>query len=122
MTQSKKILIVDDEPISAKALKLKLSQLGYEAVAVFSGQNALDELDKREYNLLLLDIIMPDISGWDVLEKIRDKDLKIKIVVITNLSQEEDISKAKNLGAHEFIVKTNVSISQVVEIVNPLLT
>lgn len=109
----KQILIVEDERPLAKALELKLSQAGYGVKSVFNGKTAIDELAKAPADLVLLDLLMPETDGWEVLKWMHGRG--IKVVVTSNLNQEEDIKRAKELGAEDFWVKSNVSLSDIVE-------
>jgi PleD family two-component response regulator len=120
MSQKKKILIVDDERLVARTLELKLAKDGHLTTAVFNGLEALEELAKREYDLVLLDIIMPEIDGWEVLAKFQERKHPGKIIIISNLCQPEDISKAKALGAHDYFVKTDVTLEEIAERVDRL--
>jgi DNA-binding response OmpR family regulator len=117
----KKILIAEDEKPMAKALELKLNNSGFEAKAVFNGVEAVAELEKTNYDLVLLDIMMPKKDGFGVLEDIKAKKIKTKVIVATNLSQENDIKKAKELGAIDYFVKSDTPISQVVKNVQKVL-
>lgn len=117
----KRILIAEDEKPMAHALELKLNNSGFEAKAVYDGEEALAELAKNKYDLLLLDLMMPKKDGFDVLADLKDKKNSIPVIVSTNLSQESDIAKAKKLGAKDFFVKSDTPINKVVEHVKKLL-
>ncbi len=110
----KSILVVDDEKSLAQALELKLKHAGYEAKAVFNGQAAVDELRVNHYDVVLLDLVMPTMGGFEVLETLKRENIKLPIIVTSNLSQEEDIKKATSLGATEYFVKSNTPISDIV--------
>ncbi|HNV97209.1 MAG TPA: response regulator [bacterium] len=113
--QAKKILIAEDERAMAKALELKLRSSGFDAKSVFNGEDAVKELEKEHYDLLLLDIMMPIKDGFFVLEEIKNKNIKIPVIISSNLSQEEDVKKAKNLGAIDYFIKSNTPIASVIE-------
>lgn len=115
----KKILIAEDEKPMAKALELKLTSAVFTVKAVFNGQEALDELEKESYDLLLLDLLMPVTDGWQVLSAVKTKN--IKVIVLSNLSQEEDVAKAKQMGAIDFWVKSDTALAEVVEKVSAVL-
>jgi len=118
----KKILIADDEKPMANALELKLNHSGFEAKAVYNGQQALDEIEKNgPYDLMLLDLMMPEVDGFAVLEKLKEKGNKMPVIVATNLSQETDIEKTKKLGAVDYFVKSDTSVTEVVEHVKKAL-
>lgn len=119
---TKKILIAEDEKPMANALELKLNKSGFEAKAVYNGQEALDELEKNgPYDLMLLDLMMPQVDGFEVLEKLKEKKIKLPVIVSTNLSQETDIEKAKALGAVDYFVKSDTPVMKVVEHVKKAL-
>lgn len=109
--QPKKILIVDDEVALAKALQLKLQKEGFVTELASNGEEALKILAENTYDLLLLDLLMPQVDGWEVLAKITDKNMVV--VVTSNLGQPEDIERAKQLGASDFLVKSNTSLSDI---------
>jgi len=115
----KNILIVDDEVILARALELKLLKVGFDVTVAENGQLALEEVKKRAFDLILLDLLMPEMDGWEVLTTLKGKGLKI--VVTSNLGQIEDIARAKSLGAVDFLVKSNTSLSQIQEKIQSIL-
>ncbi len=116
-TEKKKILIIEDEKPLAHALQLKLSHEGFEIVATGSGEEALSLLAKDTFDLVLTDLIIPGVDGFKVLEFIQERKMKIPVIVMTNLNQEEDRKRASNLGASEFFVKSNSPISLIVSTV-----
>ncbi|RJQ34675.1 response regulator [Candidatus Parcubacteria bacterium] len=120
MSKVKKILVVEDEKPMAKALVLKLNHAGFEATMANNGEEALEILQKEQFDLMLLDLIMPRMDGFSVLEKIKEKGIKVKIVVTSNLGQEEDFARAKDLGAGDYFVKSDTSLSEIVEYVSQL--
>jgi len=115
----KKILIAEDEKPIAKALELKLNHSGFAAQVVFNGQEALDKLKQEsDFDLILIDLVMPVLDGFGLLEALREKNNQIPIIVLSNLSQEEDFKRAKELGAKDFFIKSNTPLSEVVDYVN----
>lgn len=117
----KKVLIAEDEKPMANAVKLKLEKNGLEAVIAANGVEAIAELKKGDYDLALLDLIMPLKDGFGVLEEAKALGIKTPIIVASNLGQEEDIQKAKKLGAVDFFVKSDTPIVEVVERVKKAL-
>lgn len=113
------ILIVEDEQALAKALKLKFEESGYEVAVALNGEEALDHLSKDFFDAVVLDILMPTMDGWDVLKNLQSKGKKI--LVLSNLSQDEDIQRAFKLGAIDFAVKSGTSLSGVVERIDKLI-
>jgi DNA-binding response OmpR family regulator len=120
MAGIKKILIAEDEKPMAKALAIKLNKAGFEAKAVHNGLEALEELENNQYDLLLLDLIMPQMDGFTTLENIKAKGIKVKVIITSNLGQEEDFKRAKDLGATDFFVKSDTSLAELVDVVKKL--
>lgn len=116
--KQKSILVVEDERAIARALTLKLEKAGFLVQLASDGEQALKMISENHFHLILLDIVLPKKDGYAVLAELKQKQNKIPIVVSSNLSQKEDILKAKNLGAKDFFVKSTVSISEVVQIIN----
>ena len=110
-----KILIADDNKAIAMALDLKLQNEGFEVKTVFNGNEALTELEKEKFDLLVLDLIMPQLNGFGVLKGIKEKGIKTPVIVSSDLSQSEDINKVKELGAVDFFVKSDMSVVEMVE-------
>jgi DNA-binding response OmpR family regulator len=121
MANPKKILIADDEKALAKALQLKLNHSGFETSTAFDGAEALEMLKKESFDLLLLDLVMPKMDGFQVLEEIAKLSKKPKVIVTSNLGQEEDAEKAKSKGAIHFFVKSDTPITEIVEYVRSAL-
>jgi len=115
----KKILLVEDEPFLSSLLKNRLQRENFEVLIAKDGEEAIKILKTSEPNLILLDIILPKKSGFEILEDIKsDPELNdkqnIPIIIISNLSQPEDIQKSKQLGAIEYFVKAKTSIDDLV--------
>lgn len=119
--KNKRILIVEDDHPIARALELKFNKSGFTAIAVYNGREALDILAKQKFDMILTDLIMPDVDGFALLKELRLKKVKTPVIVSSNLSQEEDAIKAKELGAVDFIIKSNTPLNKIVEKVKNLL-
>lgn len=119
----KKVLVVEDDQFLANAYKLKLSKSGYEASVASDGAEALELMKKDKPDIILLDLIMPNMDGFSCLEAMKaDGDLKtIPVVIASNLDQTEDIERAKSMGAVDFIIKSNVSIAEIVDKVKSIV-
>jgi CheY-like chemotaxis protein len=114
---AQKILIVEDDAFVMDIYRTKLSQEGYEIIEAQNGIEAMEKLKEVKPDLILLDIIMPYMDGIEVLKKIKkEENLKtIPIVLLTNLSQKEDISEALGLGANDYLIKSHFTPSEVLE-------
>ena len=117
----KKILIIEDEKPMAKALELKLSHAGFEAKAVFNGEDGVNELSNNVYDLVLLDLVMPKMDGFSVLREIQKMNITTPVIVLSNLSQEADEEKVRELGAQDFFIKSNTPINFIIEKVTNIL-
>lgn len=111
-----KILVVEDDKFLASAYKVKLEKERNEVVVAKDGQEALLLLENFSPNVIVLDLVMPNMDGFDLLKNIKlsEKHKNIPIVVASNLGQKEDIDKAMKLGATDFIVKSDLSMDDVV--------
>lgn len=123
MPEIKKILIVEDDKFLSLVLKGRLEKEGINAIQAFDGQEALEALKKDIPDLILLDLIMPNMSGFEFLEILRqDPQYRtIPVVVISNLGQESDVEKAKSLGVIEYYVKVRTSIDDLILKIKNLL-
>lgn len=119
---TKSVLIVEDEKPLALALQVKLQKAGFNAQTAHNGEDALTTLQSKSFDVILLDLLMPGMDGWDFMSALQQQsDKKTPIIVISNLSQEEDISKARQLGATDFLIKSDVSLAEIVEKVESVL-
>ena len=115
--QKKKILIIEDEEILRELLKRKLEEVGYRVLTASDGKSGLDLIRKERPNLILSDIVLPNINGFEIMKIVKgDKELKnIPIVVISNSGMQEDIKKSFELGAKDYITKVKFDPWEIVE-------
>jgi len=120
---SKRVLIMEDEEILRGLLKRKLSQKGYEVLIARDGVEGLEVAKKFQPDLILLDIIMPKMGGFEVMEEIKKiPQLKnIPIIVVSNSGQPVELDRAKKLGAKDWLIKTEFDPQEVVEKVIDLI-
>ncbi len=113
----KKILIAEDEEILYNLLQKKLNQEGYNVSVATNGREALDQMRKDKPDILLLDIIMPQLGGFGVMEAMRkDPSLRdIPVIIVSNSGQPVEIDKAKKLGAKNWIIKTEFDPQEVID-------
>ncbi len=83
MSKKKRVLVVDDEPSVAKTVKLVLETSGFEACIVFSGEECLKKIEKEKFDLVLLDMVMPKMNGWQVFEEIRKMNPELTVAFLT---------------------------------------
>ena len=87
-------------------------EAGYDIEIAKDGQKAIDAITKKEPDLLLLDLLMPDVDGFGVLTHLQKKGCKFPVIVLSNLSQEIDKEKCKALGARDYFVKSDMELDQ----------
>ena len=115
MGEMKKIIIVEDERPMLKALTIKLQNEGFEVADCADADVFFQNMKQSKFDLILMDLMLPKISGFDVLEKLKNEKNTTPVIVASNLSQNEDKERAKNLGAIDYIVKSETSLSEIVE-------
>jgi DNA-binding response OmpR family regulator len=102
LLEMKRILIVDDEPQIGKIFGLKLKLAGYDVVTTSNGTEAIDLIKKQEFDIVLLDVLMPEVSGLDVLESVRGFS-NVPVIIFT--ARTDIFEVAKRLGASDYISK-----------------
>lgn len=116
-SKKQKILLVEDDPFLYKVLSQRLSDEGFDVTVASDGQAAIDEVGTLKPALVLLDLILPKKSGFEVLTEIRKNasTAKMPVVVLSNLGQQEDIDQIEKLGVREYLVKADYSLSEMVK-------
>lgn len=120
----KKILLAEDDKFISIAYRDGLSKAGFEVVYASDGAEALALARSGSPDLILLDLIMPVKNGFETLEEIQkdEKLSQIPVIVLSNLGQETDIAKAKDLGANDYLIKSNYSLSEVIKIISKYIS
>lgn len=113
----KYILVAEDDPFYARIYHFKLKKEGYEVVVVGDGEELLKKARERRPDIILTDLVMPVMNGFEVLVELsKDSVLKdVPVIVFSSLGQEGDIERAKKFGADDYFIKTDVSIHELVE-------
>lgn len=112
-----KILLAEDDKFISMAYQAGLESAEFEVLLASDGDEALNVIKKENVNLVLLDLMMPKKNGFEFLEEInKDESLKkIPVIVLSNLGQESDIKRCKELGAVDYLIKANFSMQEVVD-------
>jgi DNA-binding response OmpR family regulator len=120
---AKKIMIVEDDRFLSFLLKARLEKEGFVVLQVFDGEEAVQLLKTETPSLIVLDLIMPKVTGFEVLKTISmtPQTANIPVVIVSNLAQDSDIEKARELGAKEYFVKVKVSIDDLVQKIKALV-
>jgi len=120
-----KILLVEDDEFLASMYRSKLEIENYEVLMALNGEAGLRMAEEKNPDLILLDIVMPKMNGFEVLKHLKsDKDLKkIPVILLTNLGQKEDVEKGLKLGADEYLIKAHFLpsevINKIIKMLNP---
>ncbi len=102
-----RILVVDDDKTFNRAIEARLAKAGFRIKACFDGESALKAFDASPFDLVVLDLVMPAMPGFAVLEELRVRDAKVPVVVLSLLHQEEDVEKVMRLGATKYLTKSS---------------
>ena len=123
MEKKEKIVILEDDSSIVKSLTRMLSGEGYEVFSTVDGETGLRIIKEKKPDLIVLDIILPRKSGFEVMEDIsEDDDLKhIPVVVLTNLESNQDVNRMIEMGVKSFLVKANYSLEEVVKKIKEIL-
>ena len=118
-----KILFVEDDPLILKIYTTRLSADGHEVITAENGEEGLAKANETKPDLIVLDVMMPKMDGFAVLERLRAQEgfKDTPILLYSNLGQEEEIARAKQMGATEFIVKANISPTEMVNVIKQYL-
>ncbi len=118
-----KVLIIEDEASLSNILQERLIDMGYDVSIAIHGEEGWQKTKDESPDLILLDIILPRLDGFVFLKRLKShkKFKHIPVIILSNLGQDSDIDKGKELGAEYYMVKSNHTISTIVEKVNELL-
>jgi DNA-binding response OmpR family regulator len=119
-----KVLIVEDDKFLSSAYRLKFTKAGYEVMLAMDGSEGMNVLSTFTPDIILLDLVMPVKDGFTMLGELKANEAykNIPVIITSNLSQKEDIDKAKGMGALDFIIKSDISLDDLVTKVQKILT
>lgn len=122
-TNINKLLIIEDDKFLRDLISQKLSKEGFEITGSVDGDDGLKKVNEEKPSLILLDLILPGIDGFEVLRRLKQKPEteKIPVVVLSNLGQKDDIDKAKSLGAVDYLIKAHFTPGEIVDKVKDVL-
>jgi DNA-binding response OmpR family regulator len=112
----KKIMIIEDDHFLSSLMKTRLEREGFGVIQAFDGEEAMEALKVDIPSLIVLDLIMPKVTGFEVLQmiSITPQLQKVPVVIVSNLAQDSDVEKARQLGAKEYFIKVKVSIDDLI--------
>lgn len=119
----KKILLVEDDPLLIDIYTTKLEGGGYRVAVEEKGDRVIEAIQEEKPDLIILDIVLPNQDGWAILQDIRSRPefSNIKVVVLSNLGQKEEVEKGLKLGAVKYLIKAHYTPTQVLEEINHLV-
>jgi len=117
MADGNKILIIEDDQFLLKVYTTKLTNEGFQIEVATNGKDGFDQTKTFKPELIILDIMMPQENGFDLLKRLKTNKAtkKVPVIILSNLGQESDVQKGLDLGAVDYLVKTNYSINEVVD-------
>lgn len=112
-----KILVIEDDKFLKELISEKLEEEGYESIIAIDGAEGLKKAKEEKPDLILLDLILPEMDGFEVLSRIkRDSDLSlIPVIILSNLGQREDVEKGLKLGAVDYLIKAHFTLDEIIE-------
>lgn len=120
---AKKILIIEDDKFLRELIAQKIAKQGYIVVEAIDGEDGIEEFKKEKPDLVLLDLILPGIDGFEVLSQIKSNTElnKIPVIILSNLGQKEDIERGINLGADDYLIKAHFTPNEIMEKINKVI-
>ncbi len=119
----RKILIIEDDSFLQGLEAGKLKKDNYDILTASTGDEGMEKINEPGIDLILLDLILPKFDGFEILKKVRETESlkKVPVIVFSNLSEDKDIKRAEELGATDFMVKSNFTLDELVEHINKIL-
>lgn len=123
MSTKSKILIVDDDSFIIDMYVMKFQAEGFEVYTTTEGKEVVEKIKEFQPDIVLLDIVMPGLSGFEILKNLQKEKFKKKpkIVFLTNLGERQDIERGRELGADDYIIKAHFTPQEVVDKIRTLL-
>ncbi len=118
-----KILIIEDDPFLQGLEANKLTKDGYDVLVASTGDEGMQKINEAGVGLILLDLVLPNFDGFQILEKVRNTDTikALPVIVFSNLSESKDVEKAQKLGATDFMVKSNFTLDELSERIKSII-
>jgi DNA-binding response OmpR family regulator len=120
-----RVLVVEDDQFLRDLLTTKLDKENFAVTSAIDGPTGLDKITKQKPEVILLDIILPGIDGFEVLKRIRTNPnmqiASLPIILLSNLGQETDVERGRSLGANDYLIKSNFTIDEIIEKIRKIL-
>jgi len=119
----KKVLLIEDDPFLVDIYATKLKESGFSVEIAVDGQEGLKKIEEKAPDLVLLDIVLPVVDGWEFLKKLNNSKNagKLKVIILSNLGQKGEVEKGLKLGASKYLIKAHYTPSEVIKEVKKLL-
>lgn len=116
----KKILIVEDDKFLRELIVQKLTTEGYEALEAMDGEEGIKKTKEQRPDLVLLDLILPGIDGFEVLNRMKEDSVlsSIPVIILSNLGQKEDVEKGLKMGAVDYLIKAHFTPGEIIDKIN----
>jgi len=120
---AKKILVVEDDKFLRELITQKLLKEGYDISEAVDGEKGIESVQKEKPDLVLLDLILPGIDGFEVLSRVKSDPIlaKIPVIILSNLGQKDDIERGLKIGAADYLIKAHFTPAEIIEKVNKIL-
>ncbi|HHE76645.1 MAG TPA: response regulator [Candidatus Parcubacteria bacterium] len=120
---AKKILVVEDDKFLRELISQKLTKEGYDIAEATDGEKGFESVKKEKPDLVLLDLILPIIDGFEVLSRIKSDPVlaQIPVIILSNLGQKEDIEKGLKIGAADYLIKAHFTPAEIIEKIKNVL-
>lgn len=120
---AKKILIVEDDKFLRELIAQKLLKENYDIVEAVDGEKGIKAVKEEKPDLILLDLILPGLGGFEVLSKIKEDPVlaEIPVIILSNLGQKEDIEKGLKMGANDYLIKAHFTPAEIIEKIKAVL-
>ncbi len=121
---AKKILIIEDDKFLRQLIARKLTAENYEIAEAVDGEEGIKKVQEEKPNLVLLDLILPGIDGFEVLSRMKKDETiaSIPVIILSNLGQKEDIEKGFNLGAADYLIKAHFTPGEIIDKAREMLS
>lgn len=118
-----KILVVEDDKFLRELISQKVGGEGYEVVEAVDGEEGVEKVSKERPDLILLDLILPGMDGFEVLRKVKGEEATkdIPVIIISNLGQKEDVDKGMGLGAVDYLIKAHFTPGEIISKIREVL-
>ncbi len=120
---AEKILVVEDDKFLRELISRKLSDEGFDITQAVDGEDGIEKIKQVKPDLILLDLILPSIDGFEVLSRIKEDPsvASIPVIILSNLGQKEEIEKGLSLGAVDFLIKAHFTPGEIIDKIKTLL-